>query len=829
MSTPRPLSPLRPDAPALRRWGALALLAAANLALCVVGRALTPGVDRVALFWPAAGLVAGVMLVSDRGRWPAQLLATALTTFAFNLAGGLPPLVLAAFTLQQALGALVAVWTTRAVCGGRPELGNVRHVLGLVLGGVIAAGLYVVPAGAIARTDGAPFAVVGFALWLGATLGALTVIPLVLAWSERGGGGGRRPHALEGAGLVAALALAAGLALLRQGGGVLANEVLLVPVLVWAALRFGPRGATLVVAATTLLALGATVAGRGAFALHPGGVEQDALASQLFCGVGAIATLFLSGAVEASRRAVAAARAAAAELRASEEKYRLLVENQTDLVVKVDARGRFLFASPSYCRTFGKSEAELLGSDFMPLVHEEDREPTARAMEALSRPPYAVELEQRALTVDGWRWLAWADTAIRDADGEVVAIVGVGRDVTDRRELDARLRRSEKLEGIGRLAGGVAHDFNNQLTGILGGAQYLAAALRDAPALRDVALDVVDGAERSARLTRQLLAFARKQPPRADAVDVHRTLSELVALLSRSVDKRIALRTDLRAGRATVTGDPDRVHGALLNLAINACDAMPAGGALTFETRPAVLDAARCAELAFAVAPGPHLEVTVRDTGVGLSEEARAHLFEPFFTTKPVGKGSGLGLAEVYGTVSSHRGAISVESAPGLGTAVTLLLPLAADAEDAGAAAPPRASPPPGAAASRRYCILVADDEPNVRRSLVRLLRVIGHEVLDCDGGVRALASHAERAADVDVAIVDMMMPDMTGRELVAALRAAAPRLPIIVSSGFTATADLDALAAEPDVFFLPKPYRTEALEEALERAAGSRSRSAAR
>ena len=511
-----------------------------------------------------------------------------------------------------------------------------------------------------------------------------------------------------------------------------------------------------------------------------------------------------------------------AALRASEEKYRLLVENQTDLVVKMDVEGRFLFVSPSYCRMFGKTEAELLGSTFMPLVHEDDREMTARAMEALHRPPHTASMEQRALTALGWRWLAWADTAVLDDAGRVVEIVGVGRDVTDRRQVEDRLRQSEKLEAIGRLAGGVAHDFNNQLTGILGNAEYLEAALARDPELAEAARSVREAAVRSGRLARQLLAFARKEPARAVEVDVHQVVEDVVELLSRSIDKRIALRARLDAAPSLIRGDRDRLHAALLNLALNARDAMPDGGALAFETRSVELGDDACAAGPFQLAPGPHLELRVRDSGVGLSDSARAHLFEPFFTTKPIGKGSGLGLAEVYGTVQAHRGAVTVQSAPGAGTTFTILLPVPPEASrEAGDGGTVREAED-GARALR---VLLVDDELNVRRSLGLLLRTGGHSVVECAGGGEAVERHRAERGDVDVVILDMMMPDMTGREVFARLRAEDPRIPVIVSSGYSggADADADALRSERGVFFLNKPYTTDQLERTLAAAARAR------
>jgi PAS domain S-box-containing protein len=495
-------------------------------------------------------------------------------------------------------------------------------------------------------------------------------------------------------------------------------------------------------------------------------------------------------------------------LRASEEKYRLLVENQTDLVVKVDLEGRFLFVSPSYCRLFGKTEAELLGRTFMPMVHEDDREATARAMEGLFRPPYAAHMEQRALTVDGWRWLAWADTAVLDAAGRVVEIVGVGRDVTEMRSVQERLRHSEKLEAIGRLAGGIAHDFNNQLTGILGNADFLLEAVAGAgPEARAAVEGIRDAALRSAGLTRQLLAFARKGgAARTELVDLHRTVDEVVALLERSVDKRISLVRAFGARHATVRGDPARLHAALVNLAINGCDAMPAGGTLAFETR----------ELPAADAGGgPQVEVRVRDSGTGLTPEARAHLFEPFFTTKPAGKGSGLGLAEVYGTVQEHGGSISAVSAPGGGTSMIIQLPLTAEAAVA-ARAPPRAGP------AGPLRILVADDERNVRRTLALLLRGGGHTVIECEGGREAVERYRLGWRDLDVVILDLMMPDLSGRETFAALRALNPHARVIVSSGFSEGRDVETLAGEDGVSFLPKPYTAADLERALAQAIGA-------
>jgi signal transduction histidine kinase/CheY-like chemotaxis protein len=382
-------------------------------------------------------------------------------------------------------------------------------------------------------------------------------------------------------------------------------------------------------------------------------------------------------------------------------------------------------------------------------------------------------------------------------------------------ESERNLLQAQKMETVGRLAGGVAHDFNNQLTAILSNTEYLASILRTDAAV--VVAEIRDAALRSARLVKQLLAFARKEPSRLIAVDLHRIVDEVVALLSRSIDKRIALQARLEAAPSLLRGDPDRLHTALLNLALNARDAMPDGGTITFETRRVDLDAAACAALPFDVSPGPHLEVRVVDTGVGLSEAVRAHLFEPFFTTKGAGMGSGLGLAEVYGTVQTHRGAITVESAADRGTTFAVLLPAVAGGTPVAKEERPRDQQAP----KRPLRVLLADDERNVRLSLGLLLRTSGHEVIECAGGEQAVGAHRAAPDRIDVVILDMMMPDISGKEVFARMRAVTPEIPVIVSSGFSAGPDLEELRGEPGVFYLGKPYTTEQLDRALADACG--------
>jgi len=521
-------------------------------------------------------------------------------------------------------------------------------------------------------------------------------------------------------------------------------------------------------------------------------------------GPGEVAALFID--VSARKRAEDA-------LRRSEQRYRHLVENQQDLIVEADVDGRVRFASPSYCRLFGKEESEVVGQRFMPLVHAEDRGATLQALEKLFFPPHTCVVEQRAMTGNGWRWLAWSDKAVLDESGEVVSIVAVGRDITGQRVMEERLRQSEKLQAIGQLAGGVAHDFNNQLTGILSAGELLARGLADNPELRELAEMVVTAAEHSTRLTRQLLAYARKGKVKTVPLDVHGTVQDVVSLLRRSIDKRIVIRQDLAAHPSSTLGDPAQLHNALLNLSLNARDAMPEGGELSFSTRVVALSHEHIEAGRMDLAPGRYVALEVRDTGVGMDPETQTHLFEPFFTTKEVGKGSGLGLAAVYGTMQVHRGGVEVASERGRGTTFTLYLPLVeSEARPAGAEA--------AQAVEARCRILVVDDERVVRDVLRRLLEKAGHQVLVADGAKEGLELYRRSWHHLDLVIMDVMMPDMDGREALAAMRKLNPNVRAVLSSGYSV--DGDSVLATEGVRLLQKPYALEDVTRVIAEALAS-------
>ncbi len=501
------------------------------------------------------------------------------------------------------------------------------------------------------------------------------------------------------------------------------------------------------------------------------------------------------------------------ELQASESRFRGLTERSADVTLIADRAGLCRYASPSV-RQYGYDPADLEGRSPDGFAHPED---VLRIVDAYRRaakePGHPVPLKDvRARTVAGdyvvFDGTVTAHFDVPGIDGLVLNL----RDVTERLQLETRLRHSEKMDAIGQLAGGVAHDFNNQLTGILAHADLLASRVRDATH-RGWAEQIAQAAMRSADLTGKLLAFARKGQYRSDVVDVCELLSDVAELLGHSIDKRIRIQLDVPSEPLRTLGDPSLLQNAFLNLGLNARDAMPNGGTLLLRASRCRVDPDRARAFADAVSPGDYLCVRVSDDGVGMDESTRAHMFEPFFTTKAPGKGTGMGLASVYGTVRSHGGAISVTSAPGAGATFEILLPATRSKH----VAKTRLRQTEAAAQSLK--ILVVDDEPVIRRVLGRLLEALGHASVTSVDGADALQKYREIGEQIDLVILDMVMPNKGGHETFFALREMNPDVRVLISSGFTVEGGAQALLNQGAAGFLQKPFALERLAEAIERA----------
>ena len=367
------------------------------------------------------------------------------------------------------------------------------------------------------------------------------------------------------------------------------------------------------------------------------------------------------------------------------------------------------------------------------------------------------------------------------------------------RKSQDQLRQSQKMDAIGQLAGGVAHDFNNQLNIIMGYAVLLAGEQTE-PKLRRYADNILTATHRSADLTQKLLAFSRKGQFQSVPVSIHKILAETVEMLERSIDKRIEIEQSLKAEFDIIVGDPSQLQNAFLNLAVNARDAMPEGGKLMIETDNVVLDPG-ASESAGEHFPIYYVKVSLCDTGTGMTDEVKSHLFEPFFTTKPIGKGTGMGLASVFGTVKNHRGTINVYSELGHGTTFKIALPLAEQSTPAEAivCTPPKAT--------RKLRILLVEDEEILREMFAGMLTSGGHEIVEAENGRQAVELYSQDWSNFDLVMLDMILPEMNGPDTFRAMKKLNPAVKALLSTGFSLNKEVQAILDEGVLGFIQKPF----------------------
>ncbi|MBI2385148.1 MAG: response regulator [Elusimicrobia bacterium] len=442
---------------------------------------------------------------------------------------------------------------------------------------------------------------------------------------------------------------------------------------------------------------------------------------------------------------------------------------------------------------------------FADMVHPDDRAPYLRARESAIRGVSAYEIEYRIVRPDGSvrRVRSRADV-VRDKAGAAIKLIGILQDVTERHELEERLRQSQKMEAVGRLAGGIAHDFNNILTAMKGYCSFLKGAVpKDGVLFRDVE-EIEKSADRAATLTHQLLAFSRKQVLKPEVVDVNHVIGGLEGMMRCLIREDIDVVTRLKPGVGRIKADPGQIAQVLMNLIINARDAMPNGGRLVIETDDVAADASPLG------VPAVMLEVT--DGGSGMDPEVLAHAFEPFFTTKAVGKGTGLGLATVYGIVSQSGGHIAVASSPGRGTRFTIQFPAFAPGGMPDAPDVPAVSE--GGKASET--VLVVEDEDGVRKMICRSLLDQGYRVEAAADGEEALRLLEARSGPIDLVLTDIIMPGMNGRALAERIAARAPETRILYMSGYPDDVIARHGVLEPGTPFLQKPFTPRLLVETL-------------
>jgi PAS domain S-box-containing protein len=503
-----------------------------------------------------------------------------------------------------------------------------------------------------------------------------------------------------------------------------------------------------------------------------------------------------------------------ARLRASEERFRSFVENANDIVFSLSPGGAFVYVSPNVQELLGYSVRELEGREFQSLVHPEDLPACLTALERVMAGDKISGIEYRVRHRNGdWHWQMTNAAPVRNAEGQLIGL-GIARDITglkadaaERAVLQDQLVQLQKIESVGRLAGGVAHDFNNMLQVILGHVELAMERNAAGQSARDDLLEIRKAAERSSGLTRQLLAFARKQTVAPKILDLNDTIHGMLQMLRRLIGENIDLSWRPGRGLGPVRMDPSQIDQILANLCVNARDAVAGAGAIAIETTGESFTPEHCAAHP-AHLPGDYIRLSVSDNGCGMDKEVLGKLFEPFFTTKPVGEGTGLGLSTVYGIVRQNHGFIDVASKPGQGTTFHVYLPRHSEAPPQAAPAPARA--PAGTA---RETILLVEDDPAILAISRTMLERLAYRVIGARSPDAALQLARDHAGPIHLLMTDVVMPGMNGHDLAARLLDPHPHIKRLYMSGYTADVIAHHGILDDGIHFIQKPFTLAELE----------------
>ncbi|MCG3119641.1 MAG: Sensor histidine kinase RcsC [bacterium] len=511
----------------------------------------------------------------------------------------------------------------------------------------------------------------------------------------------------------------------------------------------------------------------------------------------------------------------------SEARFRSVVDAAQDAIIAVDSQQRLAFFNRAAERIFGYAPAEIAGHAVARLFPVAAAQAFARLMQnhaEVATPGAGQVYELQAQHKNGTLFpieLTIAATGRIPAGAHAAAIVytAVIRDVTlkkrtseEMQKLQEQLFQAQKMETIGTLAGGVAHDFNNLLVGILGTASLMKATVDAESLLQEHIQTIEQAALRASELTKQLLGFARAGKYEVRVVNLNHPLEELLRLISRTFEKRITVTAQLAEDLWATEGDSNQLQHSFLNICLNARDAMPEGGALKLTTQNLAIDAENSARH-FNLAPGKYVHLTITDTGIGMDAATQARIFEPFFSTKERGKGTGLGLAMVYGIIRNHGGRIYVDSIVNQGTTFHIYLPATTTQAAVSKPEPPRAAP------FGHETILLIDDERVILDVASRILKRLGYVVLQAENGEEALRLFSERHHEIALVILDMVMPRLSGREVFRRLQAINPEVRVLLSSGYSADGDAQAILHEGIIGFVQKPYIMNELAQAVKHA----------
>ena len=783
----RPL-PLTWPVRAALLFAAYFVIAKLGLRFATIGESISP-------VWPPTGFAIASLLLFGWRYWPAILAGA----FLANATTHIPLLAAAAIGCGNAGEALVGVYLMR----GRTKLDEPGAVRNLTLlaapGGALVSAATGVAALAAAGLLGPVGGVLpAFALWWGGdVVGALIVVPLVLTWATPSPWFAGRRTQLEVVALVVGAVLVSFLLLGRLFPDSFlppsSYPYLLFPFVIAAAIRGGPRGAALATLVVAFVAIGLAAQGGGPFALR----TLPATATLLLVYIAVLAmTGLVLGAESAHRRHAESA------LLDAHENLRAIIQSSPLAIYTLGHAGTVLTWNVAAERLYGWRAEEVLGRTLP--TSPEGEQLVLRNNVLGGHAMTGMEVQRRrkdgsSITIN----LSLAP--LHGPGGSIVGVLAIAADLTALRQLEVQYRQSQKVEAVGQLAGGIAHDFNNILTAILSTTQLLLKELpRDAATARRDVEEIAASAKRGSGLTRQLLAFSRRQVLELKSVDLNALIQEQERMLRRLIAAHIELKTTL-ADVGTVRVDAGQIEQVLLNLVVNARDALPLGGVITIGT--VNLDVARPnVHEHVPVAAGHYVQLTVSDTGVGMDANTKAHLFEPFFTTKEPGKGTGLGLATVYGIVKQTGGYIWVESAPEQGSTFKILLPrteVPAPDVEAHVVSP---------SLDGKETILLVEDQSDVLRVMRRGLEGLGYTVLAAKGGPEALSLAARHEGEIDLLVTDVVMPGMNGHDLALGLAATRPEMKVLYVSGYPDQSIVHQGLLAPGLAFLQKPFAPDAL-----------------